>query len=157
MQALGDPLRIGARVVVSGLKKATYLNGKKATLTCKQGVRWGVIFDEGLNSKAVRPINLMVDEVPVEYKARGAQRRAPGFGSLHTIKLLVKACAALMNDGAALRPDIHGRIEMAIPGAVRRLSREWPSRRAAQGECEAGNRMFWRWPRGLRRDGGEGG
>ena len=137
MQALGDPLRIGARVVVSGLKKATYLNGKKATLTRKQGVRWGVIFDEGLNSKAVRPINLMVDEGPVEYKARGAQRRAPGFGSLHTITLLVKACAALMNDGAALRPDIHGRIEMAIPGAVRTIKCGAPDASPESGRPDA--------------------
>ena len=69
MQTLSEPLRIGARFVVSGLKKATHLNGKKVTITRKQGSRWGVIFDEHLNAKAVRPINLKVDEAPF-----GAQR-----------------------------------------------------------------------------------
>jgi hypothetical protein len=106
MQTLSEPLRIGARVVVSGLKKAIHLNGKKVTITRKQGLRWGVIFDECLNGKAVRPINLMVDEGPVEYNVR-------------TITLLLKACEALMNDGAVLRPDIHGRIAMAMQGVVK--------------------------------------
>ena len=119
MQTLSEPLRIGARFVVSGLKKATHLNGKKVTITRKQGSRWGVIFDEHLNAKAVRPINLKVDEAPLEHNVHGAQRRAPGLGTVRAIALLLKACETLMKDGTVQRPDIHGRIEMAMHGAVK--------------------------------------
>ena len=57
MQLKPDTLRIGCRILVSGLTRAPHLNGLSGTITCTQGERFGVILDSGATS-AVKPANL---------------------------------------------------------------------------------------------------
>jgi len=61
MSAISDEAdyRIGARVLVVGLKKAVVLNGRKGTITRSQGQRWGVIMDNLKGGVAVREANLI--------------------------------------------------------------------------------------------------
>ena len=55
---VNDPCRIGARVIVQGLRQRSDLNGEKATVTRRMGQRCGVVFDKDQIAKSVRPVNL---------------------------------------------------------------------------------------------------
>ena len=54
-----EPLRVGCRVVASGLRSAQY-NDSRGTLLRRQGQRWGVIFDGVRKPNALMPENLGV-------------------------------------------------------------------------------------------------
>ena len=56
-------LRVGCRVVASGLRRTQY-NDLRGTLLRRQGQRWGVIFDGVREPKALRPENLDVAPLP---------------------------------------------------------------------------------------------
>ena len=58
MSAIEADYRIGARVLVVGLKKATVLNGRKGTITRSQGQRWAIIMDN-MKGVAIRAANLI--------------------------------------------------------------------------------------------------
>lgn len=63
-----QPLRVGARVVTRGLKDVRY-NGLKGTLTRRQGSRWGVIFDDSCETRAVRPESLATKTAEWRFRA----------------------------------------------------------------------------------------
>ncbi len=84
-----EPLRVGSRVVASGLRTERY-NNLRGTLLKRQGQRWGVIFDGAREPKALRPENLDVALPPAwrflpfptppigkEYVRRNGLTRAP--------------------------------------------------------------------------------
>ena len=105
------PHRVGARVIVLGLRKATHLNGQKATVTRKQGQRIGVIFDVDPYARAVRAANLKPlgpaprqEHQPSRAPAATAEERAAA--------LFLHACESLaQEEGFVGRSDIAYRIE----------------------------------------------
>ncbi len=110
LSSIDDPYHIGARVVVLGLKKATRLNGERATVTRKeQGGRYGVIFDVDGRTTAVRPAHL----TPLERVSCQARQpcQAPSTAEERAMVLLTRASEALVGEGFARRRDIASRIE----------------------------------------------
>ena len=54
-----EPLRVGSRIMASGLRTMRY-NDLRGTLLKRQGQRWGVIFDGAREPKALKPENFDV-------------------------------------------------------------------------------------------------
>ena len=109
LNSVNDPFHIGARVVVCGLRKATRLNGERATITSKEsGGRYGVIFDMDSRANAVRPVNL----TPLEQQHQG---QPPPAGDATAeecaMALLYNACETLEAEGCLWRRDIAYRAE----------------------------------------------
>ena len=102
-------MHIGARAVACGLKKATRLNGERATVTRKEdsGGRLGVIFDTDLRARAVPSGNLQPMESPRGQSKPNAEATAEECAKA----LLFTACETLAAEGSLRRSDIAYRAE----------------------------------------------
>ena len=105
------PHRVGARVAVLGLKKATTLNGQKATVTRKQGQRLGVIFDVDLHARALRAANLKPLELEPRQDHQPGNAPAAATAEERAVALFLRACDSLSQEGFAGRRDIAYRID----------------------------------------------
>jgi len=113
---ISDPYRVGARVLAEGLKKAAEFNGQKATVTRKQGQRYGVIFDQGLHCKAVRAANLRPLALVTRTHPQQLPTLDPVAEEVRAVALLNQAIAPLMMGDYPRRPDIVHRVQAVLHG-----------------------------------------